>query len=156
MNLQLSKLKGVHPGAVLERELRTRGLTKGAFALSIKEYPQTLGEITKGRRNMNTSLALRIEEKLGIEEGFFMTLQVFYDIKQEKKKRDATYHPDLSVFRRALFWDTRIEGIDWRQQKRAVIERVWERGDESEKAEIVWFYGQESVDEVLDKERIQR
>jgi len=147
--MQLEKLKGVHPGAVLERELRKRGLTKGRFALSIDEYPQTLGEITKGKRNMNTALALRIEERLGIEEGFFMTLQIFYEIKQEKKKRDKEYHPDLTVFRRSLFWDTQMENIDWRRQKRAVIERVWERGDEAEKAEIVRFYGKKGVDEVL-------
>ena len=104
--MKLEKLRGVHPGAVVERELRSRGLAKGAFALSIKEYPQTLGEITKGKRGMNTSLAMRIEEKLGMEEGFLMTLQVHYDIKQEKKKQALDYRPNLDVFRRSLFWDT--------------------------------------------------
>ncbi len=63
-------LKGIHPGIILDRELKKRKLHKSAFALSIQEYPQTFSAITKGKRNMNTSLALRIEEALGIEEGF--------------------------------------------------------------------------------------
>src|SRR5690606_37795350 len=98
-------LKGIHPGIILERELKKRAFSKGQFALSVKEYPQTLSAIMKGKRNMNTSLALRIEEALGIEEGFFMTLQVFYEIREEKRKQFITCHPDLSKFRPALFWD---------------------------------------------------
>ena len=74
MKTQLSIIKGVHPGYILERELRERHLRKGRFALSLHEYPQTLGSITKRKRKMNTSLALKIENALGIEEGYFMTL----------------------------------------------------------------------------------
>ena len=75
---QLSVIKGIHPGFMLERELKKRGLRKGAFALSLQEFPQTLVSITKGKRRMNISLALKIEKALGLEEGFLMTLQVFY------------------------------------------------------------------------------
>ena len=70
MDKRLSVLKGVHPGIVLERELKERKLPRGRFALSVNEFPQTIGAITKGKRNMNTSLALRIEHALDIEEGF--------------------------------------------------------------------------------------
>jgi len=98
---------------------------------------------------MNTPLALRIEQSLGFEEGFLMTLQVFYDIKQEKKKQSSPRQPDLSQLRPALFWDTRLENIDWQRQQRAVIERVWERGSAEEKNEITRFYGQPVVDRVL-------
>lgn len=91
-NLQL--LKGIHPGFVLEQELEKRHLRKGVFALSLQEYPQTLTAITKGKRGMNTSLALKIEEALGLEEGYFMILQVYYDIEQEKKKQNKL-HTDL-------------------------------------------------------------
>jgi plasmid maintenance system antidote protein VapI len=149
----LAILRGVHPGIVLERELKKRGLPKGAFALSINAFPQTLGDITKGKRNMNTPLSLRIEQALGLEEGYLMTLQVFYDIKQEKIKQSMGYHPDLSKLRPVLFWDTRMEKIDWLRQKRAVIERVFTRGNESEKNEITRFYGEKTIDQVL-KNRI--
>lgn len=145
---QLLIIKGIHPGFFLERELRKRGLRKGAFALSIQEFPQTIGAITKGKRNMNTALALKIEKTLGIEEGFFMMLQTFYEIEEIRKKLD-TAHPDLAKLRRVLFWDTKMENIRWEKHKRAVIERVFERGNEIEKAEIERFYGKALVNDVL-------
>ncbi|HVI47245.1 MAG TPA: hypothetical protein VM802_20375, partial [Chitinophaga sp.] len=133
MKDDISILKGVHPGIILERELKKRNLLKGPFALSINEFPQTLSAITKGKRNMNTALALKIEQALDIEEGFFMTLKVFYDIKELKRQQKDKRHPDLARLRPALFWDTRINKIDWQQQKRAVIQRVFERGNKLEK-----------------------
>ncbi|WP_220388694.1 helix-turn-helix domain-containing protein [[Flexibacter] sp. ATCC 35208] len=149
MQEQLSILKGIHPGIVLERELRKRNLTKKEFAQSINEYPQTLGAITKGKRNMNIWLALKIEHALNIEEGYFMVLQVYYDIQEEKRKRSVNQLPDLSKLRRVLFWDTQMEKIDWQKQKRAVILRVFERGNEQEKEEIIRFYGKKVVDEII-------
>ena len=69
----------------------------------INEYPQTLGAITKGKRSMNAALALRIEQELNLTEGFLLTLQVFYDIKHEKRRQIEKAHPDLSKLRRGLF-----------------------------------------------------
>jgi len=143
----LQLLKGIHPGFVLERELRKRGLRKSGFAQEINEHPQTINAITKGRRGMNTPLALKIEHALGLEEGYFMTLQVFFEIGQEKKRRAGA--PDLSKLRPVLFWDTRVEKIDWQKQKEAVIRRVFERGNEAERNEISRFYGQGEVNLVL-------
>jgi antitoxin HigA-1 len=142
-------IRGVHPGVILERELKKRGLSKGQFALSIREYPQTISSIISGRRSMNTPLAMRIENELGIDEGFFMTLQVFFDIKEEKNKQLKNYHPELSNFRPALFWDTTIENIDWDRQKKSVIKRVFERGNFTEKKEILKFYGHTTIEKVL-------
>lgn len=153
MTKNLDILKGLHPGVVLEHELKKRKLAQGPFALSIREFPQTISAIIKGRRNMNTSLALRIEEELGLEEGFFMTLQIFYEIRQEKEKQSLPRQPNLSQLRPTLFWDTRIERIDWQRQQRAVIERVWERGNEQEKKEITRFYGQQVIDRVLEQHK---
>ncbi len=148
MKSELKILKGIHPGLVLERELKKRHLRKGAFALSLQEYPQTLTAITKGKRGMNTALALKIEEALGLEEGYFMVLQVYYDIAEEKRKLkiSATSLPKL---RRALFWDTKIEKIDWEKQKRAIVKRVFERGNETEKNEIIRYYGKKTIDSIL-------
>lgn len=148
MKNKLSIIKGIHPGLILERELKQRHLHKGPFAISLKEYPQTLVSITKGKRRMNINLAMKIEEALGIEEGFFMTLQVFYDISEKKKKQQKLIsdHPKL---RRVLFWDTQMENLDWEKQKNAIIKRVFERGNEIEKKEIARFYGQGTVDDIL-------
>jgi addiction module HigA family antidote len=148
MKTNLSIIKGIHPGLILERELKQRHLSKGSFALSLKEYPQTLVSITKGKRRMNTNLALKIENALEIEEGYFMTLQLYYDIKEIKRRQDKL-HPDFTRLRRVLFWDTKMENIDWEKQKNAVIKRVFERGNEIEKKEIVRIYGQENVNNIL-------
>jgi antitoxin HigA-1 len=148
MKNELSIIKGIHPGLILDRELKQRHLHKGPFAISINEYPQTIGSITKGKRKMNADLALRIEKALEIEEGFFMTLQVYYDIKELKKKQNIL-HPDFTKLRRILFWDTEMEKIDWEKQKKSIIKRVFERGNETEKDEIIRFYGNEAVNKAL-------
>ncbi len=41
---------------------------------------------------MNPALSLKIEQALGLEEGYFMVLQAYSDIAQEKKKlSEANY-----------------------------------------------------------------
>jgi antitoxin HigA-1 len=151
MNQELALLKGIHPGIILARKLKERNLSKGAFALSIQEYPQTLGTITKGKRHMNTPLALKIEEALNLPEGYFMTLQIFYEIKETKRKRNEHSHPDLSRLRPGLFWDTDLNKMDWHRQRTAVIQRVFERGNDQEKEEIQRFYGADEVMKIQGK-----
>ena len=145
-NLEI--IKGIHPGFIIDRELKKRHLRKKNFALSVDEFPQTLGTITKGKRNMNTALALKIEKSLGLEEGFLMILQVYYDIEQEKAKQQLDT-PDLSKLRTVLFWDTKMDKINWIKQKKTIIKRVFERGNDTEKQEITRFYGENVVREIL-------
>jgi plasmid maintenance system antidote protein VapI len=156
MKTTLDTIKGIHPGFVLERELEKRHLAKGQFAISLGEFPQTLTAITKGKRRMNTSLAMKIEKSLELEEGYFMILQVYYDIEQEKKKKDQQKNknnprPDFTKLRKVIFWDTDIQKIDWEKQKKAVIKRIFERGNEEEKKEITQFYGTDTVNAILNK-----
>jgi plasmid maintenance system antidote protein VapI len=109
----------------------------------IGEHPQTLGAIIKGIRKMNVDLSLKIEKELEMEEGFLMTLQVFYDIKEAK--RDRNYKPDLSKLRKVTFWDTTFDKIDWKLMKISVVKRVFAYGDKIEQEEIIRFYGKEEV-----------
>lgn len=150
MKTELSVIKGIHPGLILERELKRHKLSKGPFALSLKEYPQTLGSITKGNRRMNITIALKIEKALGIEEGYFMILQVYHDIEEAKKNQNKE-HPDFTKLRRVLFWDTKMENINWEKQKNAVIKRVFERGNDIEKNEIISFYGIDNINDIMNK-----
>ncbi len=145
---QIYILKGIHPGIFLAHELKRRKFGKVAFARSINEHPQTIVAITKGKRRMNTRLALKIEKLLDLEEGFLMVLQVYYDISRQKSNKQIS-HPDLSRLRTALFWDTDIQNIDWEKQKPSVIRRVFERGNQEEKDEITRFYGMNTINKVL-------
>ncbi|WP_396162083.1 transcriptional regulator [Flavobacterium sp.] len=148
MNTYLEKYKGIHPGFILEREFKKRALHKRPFALSIGEHPQTLNAITKGKRKLNTALALKIEERLGLEEGTLAILQTYFDINEEKQKREDNT-PNLALIRKALFWDTDITMIDWDKQYKAVIRRIFERGNETEKQELIHFYGEEKINIAL-------
>jgi addiction module HigA family antidote len=148
MTKEINIIKGIHPGIYLERKIRELHLKKGQLALSVNEYPQTLTSITKGKRNMNPLLALKLENALGLEEGTLMILQVFYDIDQLKKKQE-TSTPNLQRLRKVIFWDTDMKSIDWSRQYKAVIRRVFERGNQQEKKEITRFYGKEKIMQVL-------
>ncbi|XCF04799.1 helix-turn-helix domain-containing protein [Tamlana crocina] len=148
MNELVDKYKGIHPGLVLERILKKRMIRQRPFALSINEHPQTLNAIIKGSRSLNTALALKIEKKLDIEEGTLPLLQTYFDIAQEKRKQD-TPKPNVSILRKSLFWDTDMSKIDWNRQFKAVIHRVFERGNDAEKNEIRRFYGSQKVQTAL-------
>ena len=145
MESLIKKYKGIHPGFVLERELKKRKLKKGPFALSLREYPQVLGAITKGKRGMTAELSLKIDYALGLEEGTMLVLQAYHEIKQEKENGNFSISPDLTVLRKILFWDSDINKIDWQKQYKAVIRRVFERGNDDEKNEILRFYGEDKV-----------
>jgi len=142
----LDIIKGVHPGKFLERELKKRELNQRQFALALNEHPQTLNAIIKGKRSMNIDLSLKIEKALNFDEGFLMTLQVFYDIKITNKRNQLT--PDLSKIRKVTFWDTTIDKIDWKLHKAFVIKRVFSYGNIDEQREIIKFYGEDEVNRI--------
>jgi plasmid maintenance system antidote protein VapI len=150
MSNYLERYKGIHPGIILEREFKKRALHKRPFALSIGEHPQTLNAITKGKRKLNIALALKIEEKLGFEEGSLAILQTYFDINEEKQKNE-TNKPNMKLLRNSLFWDTDISKIEWNKQFSAVIRRVFDRGNEIEKQELIRFYGSEKINIVLNQ-----
>lgn len=144
------KLKGVHPGAVLSRELKKRGLESKQFALSLGEYPQTINAINKGRREINPALSIKLGNALGVCEEYFMLLQAYYEIEKVKKELLKNQQkPDLTKIRPVLFWDTDMNKINWQKQKKAIIQRIFERGNELEISEIISFYGKDIVIEEL-------
>lgn len=152
--MRYEKYKGIHPGIILDRELKKRSIRQRPFALALDEHPQTFNAITKGKRGISTSLALKIEQELGLEEGTLVILQAYYDIQKIKEKKNQTA-PDLSIFSKSLFWDTDVKNIDWERQYRAVIQRIFERGNEKEKKEIIRFYGTEKIKQALKKSSVR-
>lgn len=152
MNLHFEKYKGIHPGKIIDRELKKRSVKQRPFAISLNEHPQTFNAITKGKRGISTSLALKIERALNLKEGTIVILQAFYDIQKIKEKENQLT-PDLSIINKSLFWDTDIAKINWNLQYRAVIEKVFERGDENEKKEISRFYGEKKIKKALEESK---
>lgn len=145
----ITLFRGIHPGIILERELRERNIPKRRIALSIGEYPQLLGDITKGKRRINPSLSIRLGDALGIDVCFFSVLQAYYDIEQQKKKQTQNVHPNLKLLRPVLFWDTEFNSINWEKSKTSVIRRLFERGNDKEIMEIIRFYGKKEAQTIL-------
>lgn len=148
MESSFLKYKGIHPGLVLARELKKRKLKQRPFAILIGEYAQSFNAILQGRRSLPVSLALKIEKQLDLEEGTFVLLQAYYEIEKAKQK-EQQLKPDTTKIRPSLFWDTEFAKIQWKKMKLAVISRVFEKGNLMEQKEIVRFYGENEVREVL-------
>lgn len=149
MEKRFEKYRGIHPGIILARELKQRDLAQRPFALSVGLAPQSFNQIIKGKRSLPLPAALKIDRELGLEEGTLALLQTHHEIEKEKKKLLKEHRPNLQLLRKSLFWDTDIEGIDWERQARPVILRVFERGNISEKKEILRFYGHEKTRQVI-------
>lgn len=146
----LPKIAGIHPGLVLKREMDKRNMKNIELASKLGEHTQTLSAIIKGKRKINPQLSIKLGENFQLPSDYFIQLQASYDVKKilsDKKKRK----PNLSILRKILFWDTDIETIDWEKYKDAVIQRVFQRGNDQEKKEIVRFYGSDTVQRSLKK-----
>ncbi len=80
----------LHPGKVLGEELDARNILKKDFALSIEMQAPHLTDLIKGKRHISARLALKLEEKLGIEAGFWLRLQIAYDLFMARKELQTT------------------------------------------------------------------
>lgn len=146
---QINALKGIHPGIFLARELKKRRLSGNDIALILGSNPQTINDFISGKRSLSKLLAAKIEHELQLNDGLLSALQRHYLLKKNMDKHDSIAKPDIKKFRRTLFWDTRIESIRWNEQKPAIIKRIFERGNEQEKQEIIRFYGKSIIEHIL-------
>lgn len=141
---ELTKIKGVHPGAVLRRALKIQGLKGSQLARSIDEHKQTISAILNKRRDINPKLSIKLSKQFNVEDDYFMLLQASYDVKlatESKVKRT----PNINKIRRVIFWDTTFDKIDWNKNRSAIIKRILERGNKTEINEIISFYGKQII-----------
>lgn len=57
--------------------------------------------------------------------------------------------PDKPYFNKRIFWDTDADKMDFQVQYRAIIERVFDRGDVEDIQYCRRFYDDEKIKEVL-------
>ncbi len=146
---ELDKVKGLHPGIILNREIEERKIKKKELANSIDEYPQTISAILNQKRGINPKLSIKLARFFNTYPDYFMYLQASHDILETEKLISKSCSPDKSKIRQAVFWDTNMMKIDWQKQKTAVIKRIFERGNEKEISEIINFYGKNKVRETI-------
>ena len=70
-----------HPGEVLREDLlNPMSLTQQELAEAIRVPFQRVNEIVRGRRSITPSTALRLARYFGTSAGFWMNLQLRYDL----------------------------------------------------------------------------
>jgi plasmid maintenance system antidote protein VapI len=78
---EYNKVKGVHPGAILKRELTKRSIKAIELAKSINEYSQVINAITKEKRGINPKLSIKHGDYFNIEQDYFMLLQASFEVE---------------------------------------------------------------------------
>ena len=80
-----------HPGEMLLEEfLRPMGLTQRELAQAIRVPYQRINELVNGRRGVTPSTALRLAKYFGMSAGFWMHLQLRWDLyhAQQSEAKD--------------------------------------------------------------------
>jgi len=145
---EFNKVKGVHPGAVLRRELIKQNIRGSVLARLINEHKQTISALLCKRREINPKLSIKLSKQFNVDEDYFMLLQAAHDVKKLSEFEFKSI-PNLKKIRKTLFWDVEITEIDWSKSKRSVIQRVLERGNKLEIIEFIDFYGKETICEEM-------
>ncbi|MBG7631483.1 MAG: HigA family addiction module antidote protein [Bacteroidetes bacterium] len=147
---QLAKIKGIHPGLILKRELKRNNIKSSELAMAINEYKQTISAIINQKRGINPSISIKLANYFSEAEDYFMLLQASYDVKITADRLPKK-QPNLNKIRKIIFWDTTFDKIDWNKNKNAVIKRILERGNATEINEIISFYGREIITKEIKK-----
>ena len=70
----------IHPGEILEDELKEIGLSAKRLADVIQVPPNRLYQILAGKRNITADTALRLSRYFGTSPDFWMNLQSAYEL----------------------------------------------------------------------------
>lgn len=133
-------IQGIHPGKFIGRELRKKNITQRKLAEQTGISYQTINAIIAGKRNLTIEQSLKIADVMGYEEPFLALLQTYYDIEKIREKELDTLYQGIPRIRKSLFWDVDFDTINWGKYKKAVVNRVLQRGSKDEIEEIIRFY----------------
>ncbi|NCI46149.1 HigA family addiction module antitoxin [Sediminibacterium soli] len=78
----------LHPGEVLADELTARNISKQDFACQLDMRPSHFSDLLHGRRHVGAALALKLEKLLKISAEYWMRLQVYYDLVEERNRQE--------------------------------------------------------------------
>lgn len=93
----LTPFEPTHPGELIKDELEAMNLTQAKLAESIGVKPSLLNEIIKGKRSVNTEIALLLEAAINIPADLLLDLQNDYNMQIVKS--DDSFMKRLSSIR---------------------------------------------------------
>lgn len=78
------------PGDILLEEfLKPIGMSQTALAKAINVPPRRINEIVLGKRAVTADTDLRLARYWGLSEGFWLGLQIDYDLMEQRRKMGA-------------------------------------------------------------------
>ena len=135
---------------MLDRIRVKEHLTQRELALRSEIPYQRINDFIANRRRISPEISLRLEKALGIDyQCFFYQIQTNYEIYLATRRLSELSQPDKSKYRKALFWDTNLETLDWQRNSEWIIQRVFEYGNQSEIEETIRYYGKSKIADVL-------
>ncbi len=94
----LTPFEPTHPGELIKGGLEARNISQAALASNIGIKPSLLNEIIKGKRAVNTQIALLVEAALDIPANLLLNLQNDYNM--QVAKADASFMQRISSIRK--------------------------------------------------------
>ena len=89
-------LPNPHPGEILLEEfLKPMGLSQNALARAVHVPPRRINEVVLGKRVVTADTDLRLARYFGLSEGFFLGLQMDFDLMQRRREIEG----DLKTIR---------------------------------------------------------
>lgn len=83
----MKKLKNIHPGEILLEEFLTPlTISQNKLARDISVPPRRINEIILGKRSITADTDLRLSRALGTSEGFWLGLQMEFDLEERRRE----------------------------------------------------------------------
>lgn len=84
-------LKNIHPGEILLQEfIIPMGLSQNKVARAINVPPRRINEIVLEKRSITADTDLRLAKFFGTSPGFWLNLQLEYDLEEKGKEIKET------------------------------------------------------------------
>ena len=102
-NDRTTGFRTVHPGEILNEELKERGIKQKDLAARIGIQPSHLNELIKGKRSFTVAIAMALENELGIPYDSWMRMQYGYEhdclvlAQREVEKQQATRRESIRL-----------------------------------------------------------
>lgn len=87
----------VHPGRILAREMKARGLTANALALKLRVPANRISGIVSGKRAITPETALRLGRYFGTGAELWVRLQADYDLATVARELGETIDREIEA-----------------------------------------------------------
>ena len=76
-----NKMRPVHPGEVLQEEIKALEMSASAFAAALDVPANRITAVINGERSITADTALRLSRYMGTSADFWMNLQKTYELR---------------------------------------------------------------------------